>query len=90
LVKIRLRRTGSRNQPSYRVVVAEASSPRDGGFIETIGHYGPLRNPALVEIEEDKALHWLRQGAQPTETVRGLMKKLGIWRKFQSAESASG
>ena len=85
MVKIRLRRLGSRNQPTYRVVVAESASPREGRFIETLGHYNPLRQPALIVIDEEKALKWLRQGAQPTETARSLLAKQGIWQKFRAA-----
>ncbi len=90
MVKIRLRRMGNRNQATYRVVVAESSSPRNGAFIETIGHYNPQRNPEVLEVQEDRALYWLRKGAQPTETVLSLLKKLGIWQKFQSAKSSAG
>ncbi len=81
---------GNRNQATYRVVVAESSSPRNGAFIETIGHYNPQRNPEVLEVQEDRALYWLRKGAQPTETVLSLLKKLGIWQKFQSAKSSAG
>ncbi|MBI3922067.1 MAG: 30S ribosomal protein S16 [Armatimonadetes bacterium] len=89
MVKIRLRRLGSRNQPTYRVVVAESASPREGRFIETLGHYNPLRQPALIVIDEEKALKWLRQGAQPTETARSLLAKQGIWQKFRAAAPAA-
>jgi small subunit ribosomal protein S16 len=78
MVKIRLRRMGRRNRPFYRVVVADSRSPRDGKFIELIGHYNPLTDPATISIDEEKALKWLRQGAQPTDTVRSLLSKLGI------------
>jgi small subunit ribosomal protein S16 len=78
MVRIRLRRTGAKNNPTYRVVVADQNSPRDGAFIDTIGHYLPTRNPAIVEIDEDKARKWLSQGAQPSETVASLLKKKGI------------
>ncbi len=78
MVKIRLQRTGKKKKPSYRVVVVESRSPRDGAFIEIIGHYDPLTDPATVVIQEEKALHWLSKGAQPTQTVSGLLKKLGI------------
>jgi small subunit ribosomal protein S16 len=69
---------GRRNRPFYRVVVADGRSPRDGKFIELIGHYNPLTDPETVSIDEEKALKWLRCGAQPTDTVRTLLKKLGI------------
>jgi small subunit ribosomal protein S16 len=78
MVKIRLQRVGRKKKPSYRVVVADSRAPRDGAFIEIIGHYDPLTEPPTVVIEEEKALKWLRQGAQPTETVAALLKKLGI------------
>ena len=69
---------GRRNRPFYRVVVADSRSPRDGKFIELIGHYNPLTDPETISIDEQKALKWLRQGAQPTDTVRSLLSKLGI------------
>lgn len=81
-VKIRLRRTGAKGQPSYRLVVADSRSPRDGRFIEAIGHYNPRRhdadgNPELV-IDPDRALHWLDCGAEPTETARSLLRRARI------------
>lgn len=85
MVKIRLRRTGRKNRPSYRVVVSDSRSPRDGKFVEIIGHYDPLTEPATVVINEEKALKWLRFGAQPTDTVRSLLSKLGIMDKFKPA-----
>lgn len=85
MVKIRLRRVGRKKRPSYRVVVADARSPRDGAFIETIGHYDPLTDPPTIVINEEKALKWLHQGAQPTETVTRLLNKLGIMEKFKAA-----
>lgn len=84
MVKIRLRRMGRRNRPFYRVVVADSRSPRDGKFIETIGHYNPLTEPATMDINEEKALKWLRCGAQPSDTVRSLLAKLGIMGKFET------
>jgi len=78
---------GRRNRPSYRVVVADSRSPRDGRFIEVIGHYDPLTDPATIVIDEEKALQWLRNGAQPTDTVRRLLGKLGITEKFKPASS---
>jgi small subunit ribosomal protein S16 len=77
MVKIRLRRVGATKQPSYRIVVADSRSPRDGRFIETIGFYNPRTEPPTVEIKEDRALHWLMQGAQPTESMAGILKRLG-------------
>ncbi len=78
MVKIRLQRVGKRKKPSYRVVVADSRAPRDGKFVEIIGHYDPLTDPATIVIKEEKALKWLRRGAQPTETVASLLGKLGI------------
>jgi len=78
MVKIRLRRVGAKHRPSYRVVVADSRSPRDGRFIEIIGHYNPLTDPATVNINEEKALKWLKLGAQPTDTVHSLLRKSGI------------
>ena len=78
MVKIRLRRMGRRNRPFYRVVVADRRSPRDGKFIDIIGHYNPLTDPPTVSIDGEKALKWLSYGAQPTDTVRSLLGKLGI------------
>jgi small subunit ribosomal protein S16 len=83
-VKIRLMRVGKKKQPTYRVVVADARSPRDGRIIETIGHYGPRQDPSQVEINGDRALAWLRQGAQPTEQVQKLLAVTGVWSTFES------
>ncbi len=83
MVKIRLRRMGKKNRPFYRVVVADSRSPRDGKFIDIIGHYNPLTDPATVSIDGEKALKWLSYGAQPTDTVRSLLGKLGIMDKVK-------
>jgi len=83
MVKIRLFRVGRKHKPIYRVVVADSRSPRDGAFIEIIGHYNPLTDPATVDINEEKALKWLKDGAQPTETVSSLLRKLGIADRFK-------
>ena len=77
-VKIRLRRTGAKKAPTYRVIVADSRSPRDGRFIEEIGHYNPRREPVEIVINEERAKVWLKNGAQPTETVKSLLKKSGI------------
>ena len=77
-VKMRLRRMGAKMAPFYRVVVADERSPRDGKFIDEIGYYNPLTNPAEVKIDAEKAEKWLNNGAQPTETVKSLLKKSGI------------
>ena len=86
--RIRLRRMGSNKRPFYRVVVADQRSPRDGRFIEVIGRYHPLSDPSVIEIEKERALHWLRVGAQPSNQVQNLMTKVGIWEEFV-AERAS-
>ena len=80
--RIRLRRMGSNKRPFYRVVVADQRSPRDGRFIEIIGMYHPLNDPSVIEIDADRALHWLMVGAQPSNQVRNLMSKVGIWDRF--------
>jgi small subunit ribosomal protein S16 len=84
MVKIRLRRVGAKKKPSYRVVVADSRAPRDGAFISIIGHFNPLTDPETVVIDEEKALNWLRQGAQPTATTARLLTKLGIMEKFKT------
>jgi len=83
-VKIRLMRVGKKKQPTYRVVVADGRSPRDGRYIEIIGQYGPRQEPSHVAIDDDKALAWLRQGAQPTEQVRKLLESTGVWERFKA------
>ena len=83
MVKIRLRRVGAKKQPSYRVVVADSRSPRDGRFIEAIGFYNPRTEPETVRIKEDRALHWLSVGAQATEAVARLLKKQGTMARFE-------
>ena len=85
-VKIRLKRMGSKKSPFYRVVVADSRSPRDGRFIETIGTYNPLLNPAEVSINEELALQWLVNGAQPSDTVRNLLSQQGIMKKFHESK----
>jgi small subunit ribosomal protein S16 len=77
-VKIRLRRMGAKKAPFYRVVVADSRSPRDGKFIEEIGYYNPITEPAEVKIDAEKAKKWLDNGAQPSDTVKSLLKKSGI------------
>lgn len=78
MVKIRLRRTGKTKQPSYRVVVTDSRAPRDGKFIEIIGHYNPIRQPKVVEINGDRARYWLGVGAQPSDRVAYLLKQLNV------------
>jgi small subunit ribosomal protein S16 len=84
MVRIRLRRTGKKKQASYRVVVADKESPRDGRFIETIGHYNPRTDPPTVVIKADRALYWLSQGAQPSDPVARMLKKQGIMAHFEA------
>jgi small subunit ribosomal protein S16 len=83
--RIRLRRTGRRHQPTYRIVVTDKRAPRDGKFIETLGHYNPRTEPATLEVNAEKARDWLSRGATPSETVRSLFKKAGV---FTAAASA--
>ena len=83
MVKIRLRRVGAKKQASYRVVVADSRAPRDGRFIEVIGFYNPRTEPETVTIKEDRALHWLSVGAQPTESVAQLLSKRGTMARFE-------
>ena len=78
MVKIRLRRLGAKKAPFYRIVVADSRYPRDGRFIEEIGTYNPLTDPATVEVDADRAQEWIKKGAQPTDTVRGILKKAGV------------
>ena len=86
-VKLRLKRMGSKQKPFYRIVAADSRSPRDGRFIETVGTYNPVKNPAEINIDEEKALNWLGKGAQPTDTVRSLFSKQGIIKKFADSKS---
>lgn len=85
-VKIRLKRMGKKKQPTYRVVVADARSPRDGRIIESIGRYDPRQDPSLIEIDGDRALYWLQTGAQPTERAKKLLEINGTWAKFRVAK----
>ena len=84
-VKMRLRRIGAKKQPAYRVVVADARSPRDGRFIEIVGHYNPLTEPATIKFDVERVDYWLKTGAQPTDVVIRLMKKTGLWSGNASA-----
>ena len=86
-VKIRLMRVGKKKQPTYRVVVADGRSPRDGRFIEIIGQYQPRQEPSFVDINADSALAWLRKGAQPTESVQKLLAQTGVWAQYESERS---
>ena len=84
-VKIRLIRTGKKKQPSYRVIVIDGRSPRDGRYLDQIGRYDPRPEPSLVEIDNEKAVDWLRKGAQPTDTVRKLLEISGAWARYKVA-----
>ncbi|MCM1370918.1 MAG: 30S ribosomal protein S16 [Clostridium sp.] len=88
-VKLRLKRMGAKKRPFYRIVAADSKSPRDGKFIEVVGTYNPITEPALVKIDEELVNKWLDNGAQPTDTVRNLLKKQGILAKRHNAKSTS-
>lgn len=83
-IKIRLARAGAKKKPYYRIIVADERCKRDGRFIEKVGTYDPTKNPASVKLEEAKTLDWLGKGAQPTDTVKEILKKAGVWEKFVS------
>ncbi len=85
-VRIRLKRMGAHKAPVYRVVVSDSRSPRDGRFIEEIGLYNPVAEPAQVQIDEEKALKWLQNGAQASDTVRSLLSKVGVMKKFHESK----
>ena len=84
-MRIRLRRVGARGQPSYRIVVADRRAARDGAFVDYLGFYNPRSDPPTIQIDEEKALQWLRQGAQPSEAVAGMLKNLGVLERVKSA-----
>ena len=88
-VKLRLKRMGAKKRPYYRIVAADSRSPRDGRFIETVGTYNPIMEPAEININEEVALKWLSTGAIPTDTVRDLFKKQGIMEKFHNSKKES-
>lgn len=81
-VRIRLRRTGKKKQPQYRLVVAEAAGPRDGRFLETIGQYNPRVDPPAISVDQERALWWLRHGARPSDTAKSLLVRAGVWEQF--------
>ena len=89
MLKIRLRRVGARKQPSYRLVVADIRAPRDGAFVDIVGHFNPRTNPETIVIKEEKALYWLKQGAKPTDTTARLLDKAGILEKFKLVKEKS-
>ncbi len=88
-VKLRLTRVGKTKQPQYRIVAADSRSPRDGRFIEIVGHYNPRTDPSSLTVDNDKAVKWLSQGAQPTDRVRKLLEISGAMEQFSSAKSSS-
>jgi small subunit ribosomal protein S16 len=88
-VKIRLKRVGKKKAPSYRVVVADSRSPRDGRIIENLGWYNPRVEPSAIQIDAEKALSWLKEGAQPTDSVTSLLKRSGILDRFEQSKAAA-
>lgn len=86
MVKLRLQRFGTKNLPVYRIVATDKRSPRDGDFIEIIGQYNPLSAKEQYAVKEDKAMDWLKKGAVPTDTVKDILKKTGIWNKFNETK----
>lgn len=86
-VKIRLKRMGAKQKPFYRIVVADARSPRDGRFIDEVGTYDVVKNPAVITLKKDKILTWLSNGAEPTETVRNILKNEGILKEFAESKT---
>ena len=85
-VKLRLKRMGAKQKPFYRIVAADSRSPRDGRFIESVGTYNPVKKPAEVTIDEELALKWLKNGAEPTDTVRAILRKEGIIAKYAASK----
>ena len=81
-VKLRLKRMGAKQKPFYRIIAADSRSPRDGRFIETVGTYNPIKEPAIITLKEDRVMYWLEQGAIPTDTVRNILSKNKIMEKF--------
>lgn len=90
MLRMRLRRAGAKKQPRYRVVIAEARAPRDGAVVDTVGFYDPLTEPATIQIDRDKALSWFARGAQPSNTVRRILRTAGIEFGFGSAVQGPG
>lgn len=87
MVRLRLRRMGAKKAPFYRVVAADASSPRDGRFIEVLGHYNPTKDPQIIELKEDRIRYWLGVGAQPSDTVLSLFRQKGLLSKTQDEDA---
>ncbi|MBP3461444.1 MAG: 30S ribosomal protein S16 [Bacilli bacterium] len=88
-VKLRLKRMGAKKRPFYRIVAADSRSPRDGSFIEVVGTYNPISEPAEIKVNEELAIKWLKNGAQPTDTVRNLLSKQGIMKKYHEQKMVS-
>jgi len=88
-VKIRLRRMGAKKRPFYRLVVADSRAPRDGRFIETLGYYNPCVEPNELKIDNERAAHWLKCGAQPSDTAQALLKKQGVYEQIAASKSAA-
>ncbi|MBF8299594.1 MAG: ribosomal protein [Dehalococcoidia bacterium] len=86
MLRIRLRRVGAKKRPSYRIVIADSKSPRDGAFLEVVGTYDPMQDPPAIRLDEEKALHWLRQGAQPSEPVARILTKLSLTERVKASE----
>lgn len=86
-VKIRLMRMGAKHQPFYRVVVADSRAPRGGRYLELLGHYNPRREPSVIQIDEAKARTWLDRGARPSDSARVLLRKTGIWERWESSRA---
>ena len=88
MVKLRLKRMGAKKVPFYRIVAADSRAPRDGRDIDTIGTYDPTKNPAIVNIDEEKVINWLNKGAVPTDTVRNLLSKNGLMKKYLDSKKS--
>lgn len=89
-VKLRLKRMGAKQKPFYRIVAADSRSPRDGRFIETVGTYNPVVQPAEIKIDKELVLKWLNNGAQPTDTVASILRKEGIMKEFKNSKTSKG
>jgi len=88
MVKIRLTRTGSKKKPFYRIVATDARSPRDGRFVEILGFYNPHADPMQIHLDSERIISWLQRGAKPTDTVKSLLKKEGVWQKVKASQAA--
>lgn len=87
-VRLRLTRVGKKKQPTYRIVAADSRSPRDGRYLEIVGTYDPRREPSAITVDNDKAVEWLRKGAQPSERVQKLLEVSGAWEQFQASKAS--